>query len=128
MDFKHEAAMMLMSRKTKEDQVAFLDKMMKDLAFERIGSVLEDHEGKLGKDLEKLRAQSFGLGADSISAVAGLEVNREEILSEKRYFEKFMNLLIPGSIPKKKLLETEELLASISKSQEAAAPPEKKEE
>ncbi|OGS56913.1 MAG: hypothetical protein A3K60_01850 [Euryarchaeota archaeon RBG_19FT_COMBO_56_21] len=128
MDFKHEAAMMLQSKKTKEDQIAFLEKMMKDLAFERIGSVLEGHESKLAKDLERLRAQSFGLGADSITAVAGLELNREDIISEKRYFEKFMNTLIPGSIPKKKLMETEELLASISRSQEAPEPPEKKEE
>ena len=120
--------MMLQSKKTKEDQIAFLEKMMKDLAFERIGSVLEDHESKLGKDLERLRAESFGLGADSITAVAGLELTREEIISEKRYFEKFMNILIPGSIPKKKLMETEELLASISKSQEAPEPSEKKEE
>lgn len=128
MDFKHEAAMMLMARKTKEDQVAFLEKMMKDLAFERIGTVLEGHETRLAKDLEKLRAQSFGLGAESITAVAGLELNREEIISEKRYFEKFMNILIPGSIPKKKMMETEELLASISKAQAPEGAPEKKEE
>jgi len=116
MDFKHEAALMLMGKKTKEEQIAFLEKMLKDLAMERIGGILEEHERKLGKDLEKLRVDSFGLGAESIAAVAGLEQNREDILVEKRFFEKFMNILLPGSIPKRKMMETEELLAAIKES------------
>lgn len=121
LDFRHEAAMMLMGKKNKEDQIAFLEKMLKDLAMERIGGILEGHEAKLGKDLEGLRVKSFGLGAESIGAVAGLELEREKILTEKSYFEKFMNILVPGSIPKKKMAETAELLASL-------APPETKEE
>lgn len=120
LDFKHEAAMMLMVKKTKEEQIAFLEKMLKDLAMERIGGILEEHEKKLAKDLESLRMKSFGLGTESITAVAGLELNREKILTEKSYFEKFMNTLIPGSIPKKKMAETAELLAALS-------PPESKE-
>jgi hypothetical protein len=116
LDFKHEAALMLKGKKTKEEQIEFLEKMLKDLAMERIGGVLDDHERKLGKDLEKLRVDSFGLGAESIAAVAGLEQSREDILVEKRFFEKFMNTLIPGSIPKRKMMETEELLAAIKES------------
>jgi len=108
-DFKHEAAIMLKAKKTKEDQIAFLEKMLKDLAFERIGKIIEDHERRLEKDLANLRTQSYGLGADSISAVAGLELNREQIIAEKNHFEKFMNILVPGSIPKKKA-RVEELL------------------
>jgi hypothetical protein len=115
LDFKHEAALMLMSKKTRDEQIAFLEKMLKDLAHERIGVIIEEHEKKLEKDLTDLRAQSFGLGADSIAAVAGLELSREEILTEKRYFEKFMDILIPGSVSKKKMMETEELLAAINK-------------
>ena len=114
LDFKHEAAKMLISKKSKDDQVAFLEKMLKDLAYERIGSVLETHERKLAKDLEKLRAKSFGLGTESITAVAGLELNREEVLTEKRLYEKFMDTLIPGSISKKQKMETEELLKAIA--------------
>jgi len=114
LDFKHEAALMLIAKKTKEDQVAFLEKMLKDLAYERIGSVLESHERRLAKDLERLRAESFGLGTESITAVAGLELNREEVLAEKRFFEKFMDTLIPGSISRKQKMETEELLKAMS--------------
>jgi hypothetical protein len=114
LDFKHEAALMLLSKKSKEEQIVFLEKMLKDLAFERIGNILDEHEKRLGKDLVNLRAQSFGLGTESITAVAGLELTREEILTEKNYFEKFMDTLVPGSIPKKKRMETEELLAAIS--------------
>jgi len=114
LDFRHEAAMMLIGKKTKEEQIAFLERMLKDLAMERIGGILEGHEKRLGKDLENLRAKSFGLGTETISAVAGLEVEREAILTEKSHFEKFMNILVPGSIPKKKMAETAELLASLS--------------
>jgi hypothetical protein len=123
LDFKHEAALMLLSKKTKEEQIGFLEKMMKDLANERIGKIIEEHERRLEKDLTTLRAQSFGLGAESISAVAGLELTREQILTEKRFFEKFMDILIPGSIPKKKMMETEQLLAAIAKPEEDAREP-----
>jgi len=119
LDFKDEAAKMLLSRKTKEGQIAFMEKMLKDLALERIGSVLEDHEKKLEKDLANLRARSFGLGTEALTEVAGLEVSREEILVEKRYFEKFMDLLIPGSISKKRMKETEELLGAIREGEKA---------
>ncbi len=113
LDFKHEAALMLQAKKTKEDQVSFLEKMLKDLAYERIGRLIEDHERRLSKDLDVLRAKSFGLGADSISAVAGLELTREEIIAEKAHFEKFMNILIPGSIPKRKKMAPEEALREV---------------
>ena len=119
LDFKHEAALMLIAKKSKEDQIAFLEKMLKDLAIERIGSRLEEHEKLLAKDLQNLRMQSFGLGTESITAVAGLELEREDILTEKHHFEEFMELLVPGSIPKKKRMETEELLAAISKEEES---------
>jgi len=115
LDFRHEAAKMFMAKKSKEDQIAYLEKMLRDLAMDRIGKVLEDHERALAKELEKLRMKSFGLGAESITAVAGLELDREKILTEKHHFEKFMELLVPGSIPRKKRLETEELLAAIEK-------------
>ena len=82
--------------------------------MERIGVKLEEHERLLEKDLQNLRVQSFGLGSESITAVAGLEVAREKILQEKFFFEKFMDLLIPGSIPKKRKMETEELMDAIS--------------
>jgi len=113
LDFKHEAAKMLLSKKTKEEQIDHMERMLKDLALERIGGVLEEHEKKLEKDLANLRARSFGLGTGALTEVAGLEVNREEILIEKRYFEKFMDLLIPGSISKKRMKETEQLLEAI---------------
>ncbi|MCJ7463480.1 MAG: hypothetical protein MUO81_01910, partial [Thermoplasmata archaeon] len=61
----------------------------------------------------------------------GLELGREEILTEKRYFEKFMNTLIPGSITRKRKLETEELLAAMEKERGAPSKseePEKKQE
>jgi hypothetical protein len=105
--------------------------MLKDLADERIGRIMEEHERRLEKDLTNLRAQSFGLGTESITAVAGLELSREEILTEKKYFEKFMDILIPGSISRKKRLETEKMLAELEKAQEAppsAEEPEKKQE
>jgi hypothetical protein len=119
LDFKHEAAKMLLSKKTKEEQIDFMERMLKDLALERIGSLLEDHEKKLEKDLAELRARSFGLGTEALTKVAGLEVNREEILIEKRYFEKFMDLLIPGSISKKRMKETEQLLEAIREGERA---------
>jgi hypothetical protein len=107
LDFKHEAAMMLIGKRSKEEQVAFLEKMLKDLAMERIGVRLDEHEKLLARDLDKLRMESFGLGAESIAAVAGLELTREQIQVEKAAFEKFMELLVPGSIPKKKALAPE---------------------
>jgi hypothetical protein len=125
LDFKHEAALMLMGKKIKEEQIQFLERMLKDFAMERIGGKLEEHEKLLEKDLQNLRMQSFGLGTDSISAVAGLELERENILQEKFYFEKFMDILIPGSIPKKKRLETEELMEAISKKGDVTMEPEK---
>ncbi len=71
--------MMLISKKTKEDQVAFLEKMLRDMAMERIGKRLDEHNRLLARDLDKLRMESFGLGAESITAVAGLELTREQI-------------------------------------------------
>ena len=100
-DFKHEAAIMLLSKKTKEDQVEFLEGMLRELAMERMGDRLQEQEALLVKDLDKLRMESFGLGANSISAVASLETEREQVLAEKMYFEKFMGLLLPGTLPKK---------------------------
>ncbi|MBN1677781.1 MAG: hypothetical protein JW880_04510 [Candidatus Thermoplasmatota archaeon] len=119
LDFKYEAAKMLLSKKTREEQIAVMEKMLKDLALERMGKVLENQEKKLEKDLASLRARSFGLGTEALTEVAGLEVSREEILIEKRYFEKFMDLLIPGSISKKKMMETQELLEAVRESQQA---------
>jgi hypothetical protein len=113
LDFKHEAALMLTSKKTKDDQIAYLEKMLKDIAYERIGKLIDDHERKLGKDLDKLRVQSFGLGTESLSAVAGLELTREQILAEREHFEKFMNILVPGSIPKRRKATSEELIKAV---------------
>jgi hypothetical protein len=110
LDFKHEAAMMLIARKTKDEQIAYLENMLKDLALERIGKRLDEQEALLAKDLSKLRMESYGLGAQSISAVADLELSREQILAEKKSFEKFMNLLVPGALPKKKQVTAEEAL------------------
>jgi hypothetical protein len=114
LDFKHEAAMMLISKKTKEDQVAFLEKMLRDMAMERIGKRLDEHNRLLARDLDKLRMESFGLGAESIAAVAGLELTREQIEGEKAHFEKFLNILVPGSVPKKKPVHPEQAAAELS--------------
>jgi hypothetical protein len=127
LDFRHEAAKMLMAKRSKEEQIAFLEKMLKDLAMERIGAVLDEHEKKLGRDLENLRVKSFGLGAESIGAVAGLELDREKVLMEKSFFEKFMNTLVPGSIPKRQMSETAELLAAFSPKEGKEAEPDRKE-
>lgn len=97
-DFKHEAAMMLNSKKTKQEQVEFLDDMLKRIAMERIGVRLQEHERLLTKDLDRLRIESYGLGSSSISAVADLELDRESLALEKKYFEKFMDILVPGAI------------------------------
>jgi len=113
LDFKHEAALMLLSKKTKDDQIAYLEKMLKDMAYDRIGRLIDDHEKRLVRDLDKLRVQSFGLGSESLSAVAGLELTREQILAEKDHFEKFMNILVPGSIPKRKKSTPEELIKAV---------------
>ncbi|HIJ16269.1 MAG TPA: hypothetical protein HA364_00610 [Thermoplasmata archaeon] len=117
LQFKEEAAKMLLSKRTKDEQVAYLDKMMLDLAMERIGKRLEMHEAALASDLDKLRMESFGLGAESIGAVAELETDREAVLREKMYFERFMNVLIPGSIKKPKKRTTEEEISEIDKGQ-----------
>ncbi len=117
LQFKEEAAKMLLAKRTKEDQVAYLEKMMLDLAMERIGKRLELHEAALAGDLDKLRMESFGLGAESIGAVANLETEREAILHEKMYFEKFMNVLLPGSIKKPKKKSPEEEISDIDKEQ-----------
>lgn len=114
LDFKHEAAMMLISKKTKDDQVAFLEKMLRDMAMERIGKRLDEHNRLLARDLDKLRLESFGLGAESITAVAGLELTREQIEGEKAHFEKFLNILVPGSVPKKKPVHPEQAAAELS--------------
>ena len=97
-DFKHEAAMMLRSKKTKEEQVEFLEDMLKRIARERIGVRLQEHEKLLTKDLDRLRVESYGLGSSSISAVADLELDRESLALEKKYFERFMDILVPGAI------------------------------
>lgn len=100
MDFKHEAAIALRSKKTKEEQVEFLEDMLKKIALERIGVRLQEHEKVLGKELDRLRIESYGLGSSSISAVADLELDRESLALEKMYFEKFMDILVPGAIEK----------------------------
>ena len=97
-DFKHEAAMMLKSKKNKDEQIEFLEDMLRRIAMERIGTRLAEHEKFLAKDLDRLRTESYGLGSKSISAVADLELDREQLLQEKQYFEKFMNILVPGAI------------------------------
>jgi hypothetical protein len=126
LDFKHEAALMLLAKKGKEEQIKFLEKMLRDVAMERIGGRLEEHERLLEKDLQNLRMESFGLGSESISAVAGLELEREKILQEKFYFEKFMDLLIPGSVSKKRMMETEELMDAISAKKDEDRGPEQR--
>lgn len=117
LQFKEEAAKMLLSKRTKDEQVAYLDTMMLDLAMERIGKRLEMHEAALANDLDKIRMESFGLGAESIGAVAELETDREAVLREKMYFERFMNVLIPGSIKKPKKRTTEEEISEIDREQ-----------
>jgi hypothetical protein len=107
-DFKQEAALMLRSKKTLEEQVEYLETMLEKIAMERIGVRLEEHERLLAKDLDKLRAESFSLGSESISAVANLEVEREAIQQEKEHFEKFMETLVPGSIKKRKTASRKE--------------------
>ena len=102
MDFRDEAAMMLRSKKTLDEQIEYLETMLEKLAMDRIGARLEEHERLLAKDLDKLRAESFSLGSDSISAVANLEVEREAVQHEKEHFEKFLEILIPGSTKKKR--------------------------
>jgi len=114
LDFKHEAALMLLSKKSKEEQIAYLEKMLQDLAMERISARLEEHERALEKELQGLRMESFGLGADSLKAVAVLEQDREKVLQEKYFFEKFMDLLIPGSISRKKMMETQKLMEALN--------------
>lgn len=109
LDFKQAAATMLQSMKSREEQVKLLEHMLQDMAAQRIGKRLEELQRLLEKDLDRLRVQSFGLGAESISAVAGLELQREEIEAEKRYFEKFMETLVPGSTPKVKSVEAHEM-------------------
>ena len=117
LQFKEEAAKMLLSKKTKDERVAYLEKMLYDLAMERIGKRLEVHEAALASDLDKLRMESFGLGAESIGAVATLENDREGILREKVYFEKFMDVLLPGSMKKPKKRTTEEEISEMDKGQ-----------
>lgn len=117
LQFKEEAAKMLLSKRTKEEQVAYLEKMMYDLAMTRIGKRLEAHEAALAGDLDKLRMESFGLGAQSIGAVANLETEREGVVREKMYFEKFMDVLLPGSIKRPKKKTTEEEISEIDKEQ-----------
>jgi len=107
-DFRREAALMLRSKKTLEEQVEYLETMLEKIAMERIGARLEEHERLLAKDLDKLRAESFSLGSESISAVANLEVEREAIQHEKEHFEKFMEILVPGSIKRKKQTKKKE--------------------
>jgi hypothetical protein len=115
MQFKEEAAKMLLSKRTKEEQIAYLEKMLFELAMERVGKRLEAHEAALASGLDKLRMESFGLGAKSIGAVADLETDREDVLREKMYFEKFMESLIPGSVKKAKKRTTEEDISQIDK-------------
>jgi len=117
LQFKEEAAKMLLSKRTKEEQVAYLEKMMLDIAMERIGKRLDLHEAALANDLDKLRMESFGLGTESIGAVATLETDREAILAEKMYFEKFMDILIPGSMKKTKKRTTDEEISELDKEQ-----------
>ena len=119
--FKEEAAKMLLSKKTKGEQVAYLEKMMLDMAMERIGKRLEAHEAALASDLDKLRMESFGLGAESIGAVANLETDRATVLTEKMYFEKFMDVLIPGAIKKPKKKTPDEEISEIDKEQGKSA-------
>ncbi|UCE80795.1 MAG: hypothetical protein JSV94_06560, partial [Methanobacteriota archaeon] len=92
-DFKHEAAMMLRSKKDKKEQVEFLEDMLKRIAMERIGTRLAEHEKFLANDLDRLRKESYGLDSKSISDVANLELDREQLQQEKQYFEKFMDIL-----------------------------------
>jgi len=102
LDFKEEAAKMLQSKKAKDEQIEYLENMLTDLALERIGGRLDEQENMLAKDLDKLRVESYGLGSTTLTAVASLETEREEMLREKMYYEKFMELLVPGSMKKRK--------------------------
>jgi hypothetical protein len=121
MDFKEEAAKMLLSKKTKQEQTKYLEDMLLALAMERIGKRLEVHEAALANDLDKLRMESYGLGAESISALADLETDREGVLREKEYFEKFMNILLPGSIKKPKKKTPEEDIADVDRENDERA-------
>jgi hypothetical protein len=113
--------MMLIGKKSKEDQIAYLERMLKELAMERIGVRLDEQEKLLTRDLDKLRMESFGLGADSISAVAGLELTREQIQAERAAFEKFMQLLIPGWKPPVKAVPPHETPQPIQEDAEPGA-------
>jgi hypothetical protein len=128
LDFKHEAALMLAGKRTKDEQIQFLEGMLKDLAMARIGGKLEEHERLIEKDLQNLRMESFGLGTESITAVAGFELEREKVLQEKFYFEKFMDMLVPGSISKKRKKETEDLMEAFERKTEGKEQSDKKDE
>jgi len=66
---------------------------MRKIARERIQEHLEKVENRISETRLRSRSTGLALGKDSIAAFATLEMKKEELLNEKKYAEKFFDMI-----------------------------------
>lgn len=91
--FAVEASKIMIAKKAETEQIAALELLMKRIARERIQDYLDGIEKDISDIHHQKRATGFGLGKDSLSSYARLEMRREDLMNEKKYAEKFFNLI-----------------------------------
>ncbi len=69
------------------------DESLMELVRRRIDRYLRAREEEVMKVMEKEEVSEYSLGTDALLSVASSALKREKLLEERRYFEKFLELL-----------------------------------
>lgn len=91
--FAVEASRIFAARKAETERIAEIEQLMRKIARERIQEHLEKVENRISETQLRSRSTGLALGKDSIAAFATLEIQKEELLNEKKYAEKFFDMI-----------------------------------
>lgn len=92
-DFAMEASRIIGARKAEAERIVELELLMKRLAEERI----DEHLQKIEQEMSHLHrgnvSNTFSISKDSLSNIAAYEMQREELKSERKYAERFLEII-----------------------------------
>lgn len=91
--FALETSKIFSAKKAESERMAELEQLLRRVARERITEYLEDIEKRLTIMKSRNDSTGFSLGKHSLESYAALEMEKEELLNEKKYAEKFFDLI-----------------------------------
>ena len=91
--FALETSKIFSAKKAESERMAELEQLLRRVARERINEYLGDIEKKLSIMKSHGDSTGFSLGKSSLASYAALEMEKEELINEKKYAEKFFDLI-----------------------------------